>query len=130
MQKLISAANESGADAVKLQSYITEKRVPHNSPIYENLKSCELSFDEQRELFLFASDIDIILFSTPFDEESLDFLEEMKCPVYKVASFDTVNKALLRKIGATKKPVIMSTGMTSIDELAAAKGAYLKKLVM
>ena len=62
-KKLISAAKQSGADAVKLQSYITEKRVPLNSPIYENLKSCELNFDEQSELFLFASDIEIMLFS-------------------------------------------------------------------
>ena len=53
-KRLITAANDAGADAVKLQSYITEKRVPTNSPIFENLKNCELSFDEQEELFSFA----------------------------------------------------------------------------
>ena len=58
-KRLITAANDAGADAVKLQSYITEKRVPINSPIFENLKNCELSFDEQEELFLFASELNI-----------------------------------------------------------------------
>jgi N,N'-diacetyllegionaminate synthase len=124
-KRLITAANDAGADAVKLQSYITEKRVPTNSPIFENLKNCELSFDEQEELFSFASELNILLFSTPFDDESVDFLETMKNPVYKVASFDSVNKSLLRKIGATKKPVIMSTGMTSSAELSLAKECLL-----
>jgi sialic acid synthase SpsE len=60
------------------------------------------------------------LFSTPFDETSVDFLEKMSVPVYKVASFESGDLALLRKIGATKKPVIMARGMTSLDVLERA----------
>ena len=60
------------------------------------------------------------MFSTPFDNDSIEFLESINCSIYKVASFDSVNKALLRKIGSTKKPVIMSTGMTNVKELSEA----------
>jgi N,N'-diacetyllegionaminate synthase len=119
-KELISAAKDSGADAVKLQTYLTQKRVPADSPVFELLKNCELSFEQTKELFLFGRDLGVLMFSTPFDDESVDFLESIDCPVYKVASFDSVNKSLLRKIGKTGKPVIMSTGMTNIDELAAA----------
>lgn len=119
-KQLIKAAKESGASAVKLQTYITEKRVPKESPIFELLKNCELSFNQTSELFNYGRELGITIFSTPFDDESVDFLESIKSPVYKVASFDTINKSLLRRIGKTKKPVIMSTGMTNIDELNAA----------
>ena len=114
---LIKAAKDSGASAVKLQTYITEKRVPKKSPIFELLKNCELSLNQTSELFNYARELDIIIFSTPFDDEAVDFLESIQCPVYKVASFDTVNKSLLRRISKTKKPIIMSTGMTNTDEL-------------
>ena len=118
--QLISAAKEAGADAVKFQSYTTDKRVKKDSPLFDILMKCELSHENQKELFDVAKHIGIIPFSTPFDEESIDFLESINCPAYKVASFDTVNKQLLRKLRGTNKPIIMSTGMTSIDELGEA----------
>ena len=119
-RRLIQAAIDSGADAVKLQSYITEKRVPVDSPIYDILKKCELSFKQQQELFDLGESLGGTVFSTPFDDESVDFLESINAPVYKIASFDSVNKALLRKVSTTGKPVIMSTGMTNLNELGAA----------
>jgi sialic acid synthase SpsE len=119
-RSLIHAAKEAGADAVKLQTYITEKRVSVDSPVFEILKKCELSFDQQRELFELGNAIGVTVFSTPFDDESVDFLESISCPVYKIASFDSVNKALLRKVATTGKPVIMSTGMTNLEELGEA----------
>ncbi len=117
---LLQAAKDAGANAVKLQTYITEKRVPADSPVFEILKQCELDFEQQQELFEFGRKMGIVMFSTPFDDESVEFLESIDCPVYKVASFDSVNKGLLSKIGKTGKPVIMSTGMTNLEELGLA----------
>lgn len=79
-----------------------------------------MSHDDQKELFQLGKDIDITVFSTPFDDESVDFLKELNNPVYKIASFDSVNTKLLNKVSSTRMPVIMSTGMTSLDELGAA----------
>ena len=118
--KLIEQAKKSGANAVKLQTYITEYRVPKDHAVYGILKQCELSHADQKELFSLGRELGITVFSTPFDDESVDFLEEIKSPVYKIASFDSVNTKLLNKVSTTNKPVIMSTGMTSLDELGAA----------
>ena len=118
---MIDTAKKSGADAVKLQSYITEKRVKKDSPIFDILKKSELTFDQQKSCFKFGRDLGLTMFSTPFDNDSIEFLESINCSIYKVASFDSVNKALLRKIGSTKKPVIMSTGMTNAKELNEAR---------
>ncbi|MCK4911921.1 MAG: N-acetylneuraminate synthase family protein, partial [Thermodesulfovibrionales bacterium] len=78
--KLVREAVASGADAVKLQTYITEKRVPRDSPIFDLLKGCELSFDEQSELFRLGAELGVTVFSTPFDDESLEFLKGVGCP--------------------------------------------------
>jgi N,N'-diacetyllegionaminate synthase len=121
--KLIQEAKISGADSVKLQTYITEYRVPKDHEVYGILKQCELSHSDQKELFDLGKDLGITVFSTPFDDESVDFLESLDTPVYKIASFDSVNTQLLNKVSSTGKPVIMSTGMTSLDELGAAWSA-------
>lgn len=119
-KELIDSAVRSGADAVKFQTYITEKRVAKDSPIFDILKKCELSFDDFAEIKNYCDAKNITFFSTPFDDESLDFLESVGCALYKVASFDLVNLSLLRKIAATGKPVIMSVGMSDIEEIKKA----------
>ena len=101
-KKMILAAKKSGCDYAKLQTYITEKRVKKNSPIYGILKECELSFKDQEKLFKFSKDVGIELFSTPFDNESTDFLSNMGCEILKVASFDSINLKLLKKIAEKK----------------------------
>lgn len=121
--QLIRDAKKCGADSVKLQTYITEYRVPKEHAVYEILKQCELSHAEQKELFDLGKDLGITVFSTPFDKESVDFLESLNTPMYKIASFDSVNTQLLKKISSTGKPVVMSTGMTSLDELDVAREA-------
>ena len=118
--KLIDEAKSAGANAVKMQSYLTEKRVAVDSPLFKILKDSELSFDQQESCIKHGKNIGITIFSTPFDDESVDFLESVNCPAYKIASFDTVNHSLLRKVASTKKPVIMSTGMTNVKELGDA----------
>ena len=121
--QLIREAKKSGADAVKLQTYITESRVPKDHAVYGILKQCELSHAHQKELFDLGKELGITVFSTPFDGEAVDFLESLNTPVYKIASFDSVNTQLLNKVSSTGKPIIMSTGMTSLEELGAAWAA-------
>lgn len=125
-RELIDEAKASGASAVKLQSYITEKRVKKDSPIFGILKKCELSFSDQKELFSYARNQDIEIFSTPFDDESVDFLSESGVSCYKVASFDIVNMKLLKKISEKKKPVIMSRGMATLKEIDSAIEIFRK----
>ena len=119
-KKMLDEAKGAGADAFKLQTYITEKRVPRNSPIFTILKKCELSPKDTRMLFNYAGKKDIIFFSTPFDDESVDLLEALGVGLYKIASFDIVNLKLLRKISLTKKPVIISRGMSNEKEIGQA----------
>jgi sialic acid synthase SpsE len=119
-KKLVDEAFKSGASSVKFQTYITEKRVQKDAPIFDILKQCEIGFKDQEELFNYANEIGLVAFSTPFDEESVDFLSEINVPLFKVASFDTVNKPLLEKISETNTPTIVSRGMASESELDIA----------
>jgi len=121
-KRMIEEAKRAGADAVKLQTYKTEKRVEKESPIFSILKECELSYDNQKELFRYARESGIEIFSTPFDEEAVDFLETLDVPCYKIASFDIVNAKLLQKIASKKRPVIISRGMAKRDEIDRALG--------
>ena len=118
--ELIDKAKWAGSSAVKFQTYITEKRVSQDSPIFDILKACELSFAQQKELFEYANSKDIIAFSTPFDSESVEFLAEINSPCYKVASFDLVNTPLLMDIAKQKRPVIISRGMANMEEIDIA----------
>jgi sialic acid synthase SpsE len=118
--ELIDKAKWAGASAVKFQTYITEKRVSQDSPIFGILKGCELSFAQQKELFEYANSNGIIAFSTPFDSESVEFLAEINSPCYKVASFDLVNTPLLMDIAHQNRPVIISRGMANMEEIDIA----------
>lgn len=116
-KKLIDSAATTGCDAVKFQTYITEKRVSQDSPIFDILKDCELPFPAFEELKDYCRRRKIVFFSTPFDEESVGYLESLGCEIYKIASFDVVNRKLLSRIARTGRPVIMSTGMANLEEL-------------
>jgi len=118
--KLIKSAKKSGANSVKFQTYTTEKRVSKNSPIFDILKKCELSQNDFKIIKSYADDIKIDFFSTPFDIESVDFLNSIGVNKYKVSSFDINNFDLLRKIASKKKTVIMSIGMANIKEVNKA----------
>ncbi len=127
--KLIDEAHKSGASSVKFQTYITEKRVERDAPIFDILKQCELSFKEQEKLFQYANEIGLVAFSTPFDDESVDFLSEIDTPLLKIASFDIVNKPLLEKVSNSNIPVIVSRGMASENELDLAFDLFSQKSV-
>jgi len=132
-KQLIDEAIDAGADAVKLQSYKSEIRVAKNGKTsryvekvlsieetdYEMFLKNELSYDQTKELFNYAKNRTII-FSAPFDIESADELEQLGVDCYKIASFDLVNLPLIRKVAATSKPVIISTGMSYLSEVEEA----------
>lgn len=119
-RNMIDSVSRTGADAVKFQTYLTEKRVPKDSPIFNVLKKCELSFVAFAELKEYARSQNLDFFSTPFDFESVDFLNSIDCDLYKIASFDVVNHKFLKKVAKNGKPVLMSVGMSSLKEIHEA----------
>ena len=119
-KRLIDSAVNCGVDAVKFQTYKTEKRVEKSSPIFKILKDCELSFKDFETLKSYSEKRNVSFFSTPFDNESLDFLESINCDLYKVASIDVTNHKLLKHIAKTKKPTIMSVGMANLQDIKKA----------
>ncbi len=133
-KELIDAAKTSGADAVKFQTFTAKGRISRKvkavkyaetvigleETLYDMFDRLALSFDQQKELFLYAKEKGIEFFSTPFDEASLDFLESLGAGFYKIASMDLVNLPLIKRIASTGKPIILSTGMSSLGQIEEA----------
>ena len=120
-KELIDSAVRAGVDAVKFQTYLTEKRAPKgNEEIFKILKDLELPFEAFKELKEYANQYNVDFFSTPFDTESVEYLESIGTDLYKIASFDIVNHQLLRDVAKTGKPVILSVGMSNLDEIKEA----------
>ena len=133
-KKLIDTAKTVGADAVKFQTFIAENVLskiaqkadyqkqttgPNESQL-EMVKKLELSFCDFRELKNYCVEKKISFLSTPFDLDSIDFLESLEIPMYKVPSGEITNLPYLIKIANTGKSVIMSTGMSDLDEVGLA----------
>lgn len=119
-KSLIDAAVECGVDAVKFQKFVASKLVTTHQNQYHLLKKLELSDDAFLELFSYTIKKDIIFLATPYDEESVEFLSNLPVPAYKVASGDITNIPLLNKIALKNLPVILSTGMSNLDEIKEA----------
>lgn len=130
---LIDAAADAGADAVKLQTYTADTiTIDSDRPefvvqwqgkrrtLHDLYEEAYTPWEWHAELFAHAKKRGLVCFSTPFDPTAVDFLEKLRNPIYKVASFEVVDIPLLEKIGKTKKPVIMSRGLASIEEIALA----------
>tara|TARA_B100001059_G_C17829413_1_gene583575 strand:+ start:632 stop:1459 length:828 start_codon:yes stop_codon:yes gene_type:complete len=115
--KLVDKAKKSGATAIKFQTYKTEKRVKKNNPAFKILKKCELKFDDFEKIKNYCNKKNIIFFSTPFDNESVDFLAKIKVKLFKISSFDTSNYDLIDNIISKKVPTIISTGLSSLKEI-------------
>lgn len=138
-KKTIEAAVKSGADAVKFQKrFIDEvfakelqEKPQTKDQIFgktygEYRQALELDFDEFKKLKEYAEELGTIFFATPFDLKSADFLEAVGVDVYKIASFDCANLPLLEQVAKKGKPMILSTGMTSLEELDEAVETILK----
>jgi len=138
---MIEAAHEAGADAVKLQTYTPDTiTIDSNSAsfvhgrkslwagknLYQLYQDAYTPWDWQPQLKACADEIGIPLFSTPFDHSAVDFLEEMDVPAYKIASFEIVDIPLIKKVAATGKPLIFSTGMARLDEVEMAVQAAIE----
>jgi N,N'-diacetyllegionaminate synthase len=119
-KKMIDAAKESGANAVKFQTYQTEKLLLETSGAYSLFKNLELSKTEFREISEHCKKTGITFFSAPFSFESVDLLEELNVPCYKIASMELNYYDLIEYIARKNKPVILSTGMGSINEIDRA----------
>ena len=133
-KNLIDEAIGAGCDAVKFQTFKAKSRVSNavkavkyaetiigtEETIYEMFDRLAMPFEQQREIFEYARKQGIEIFSTPFDFECVDFLEELNNPIYKIASMDTVNLPLIEYVAKTGKPMIMSTGMTTLGQIEEA----------
>lgn len=133
--EILHAAKESGADAVKLQTYtpdtitincdnkyfkIRKGSTWARQTLYELYKKAYTPWDWQPKLKEEADKLGIILFSSPFDKTAVDFLRKMDIPVYKIASFELVDIPLIEYIAMQGKPIIMSTGMGTPEEIEEA----------
>lgn len=119
-ERMIAAAADAGAHAIKFQSYRASDLVAEDSQHYATIQSGELSLDDHRRLFEAARQHDITLFSTPFSIECADMLEQVHAPAYKIASMDLTHLPLLTHVARKGKPLILSTGTGSLGEIEQA----------
>ena len=147
--RIIQAAKEAGADAIKLQTYtpdtmtidcdneyfrIGKGTIWEGRNLYDLYKEAYTPWEWQPKLKEVANDLGMDLFSTPFDNTAVEFLESMGVPAYKIASFELVDIPLIQRVAKTGKPIIMSTGMATLAEIdeavETAREAGCKELVL
>jgi pseudaminic acid synthase len=130
--RTIKAAKDAGADAVKLQTYtpdtmtidcdnkyfqIKQGTLWDGMTLYELYKQAYTPWEWHKELFEYAHGIGITIFSTPFDKTAVDFLEELENPIYKIASFEITDIPLIEYAASKMKPMVISTGIATLDEI-------------
>jgi pseudaminic acid synthase len=137
-EKIILSAKRAGADAVKIQTYDADALTINSSnpdflihaPLwkgktyYQLYKEICLPIESTKRLFAYAKQIGITIFSSPFDGRAVDLLMELGCPAFKIASFEAVDPVFLKCIARTGKPVLMSTGISSLAEIAMAMAVF------
>ena len=130
---LVEAASNSGAHALKLQTYTAdtitldvsqgefnindEKNLWNGNNLYKLYQQAYTPWEWHKPIMQRAIELGMFCFSTPFDASAVDFLEELNVPAYKIASFENSDLPLIRKVAATGKPIIISTGMATLTEL-------------
>ena len=134
-KKTIKAISECGADAVKVQTYTPESLVldcdnEYFGPIpsglwkgrrrYDLYKEGAMPYDWQPKLKEYAESLGLIFFSTPFDLDGVDFLNQMDIPIYKIASFEINDIPIIKKVASLRKPMILSTGVADVEDIELA----------
>ncbi len=139
--KIVEVAKHSGANAVKIQTYRPDTiTINHDSPefiikeglwknrrLYDLYQEAHTPWEWHKEIYNYAREIGITLFSSPFDKTAVDFLEELNNPAYKVASPELIDLQLIKYIASTGKPIIFSTGMATFEEIGEAIDAASSK---
>lgn len=128
--EIVQAAANSGAHAIKLQTYTADTMTVQGAltisdpnslwygrELYDLYKEAYTPWEWHEPIFKLAAELGLICFSSPFDETAVDFLEALNAPLYKIASFENTHHPLLKKVARTGKPVIMSTGVSSIVDI-------------
>lgn len=118
--QLIDSAADCGADAIKFQTYKTGELFPPDHPDYQKFQQTEFTIETYRELKSHAEENNIVFLSTPFDVESLEILESLNVEAIKIGSGEVTHLAFLKRITQSNKPVILSTGMSTVPEIQAA----------
>ena len=126
-KNMVKLAAHSGCECVKHQTHIIEDEMtteaksifPPNAgkSIWDIMEECALSKADEAELKKYSEDLGLIWISTPFSRAAVDFLETLNVPAYKIGSGEADNIPLIRHIASTGKPIIMSTGMQTIDSI-------------
>jgi sialic acid synthase SpsE len=127
---IVRAAAKTGVNALKLQTYTADtitmkgaltirdaQSLWKGKELYELYQEAYTPWEWHKPIFDLAKELGMIAFSSPFDETAVDFLESLEVPMYKIASFENTHHPLLRKVASTGKPVIMSTGVATLDEI-------------
>jgi sialic acid synthase SpsE len=137
-RRLMAECAAAGAQAVKLQTFgkgrlsakvrtsrYAEEIIDQEESLSALLDRLVLTPEQHAELFAYGRELGVTTFSTPFDLASVDHLEALGCPAYKISSMDLVNLPLIRKVAATGKPVIVSSGMSGLGDIEIAVNALL-----
>ena len=142
-KKLIDIAVKAKADAVKFQTFKAEELNTRDAPKasyhiettgsdtkqtwYELLKSQEISYEMHQQLINYCNEKNIMFMSTPYSKESIDLLENFNLPAYKIASADINNLPFLEYVANKGKPIIISTGMSNMDEIKLARNIFTER---
>jgi len=134
-KKMVNYAKKAGADCIKFQTHIAEKEMIKTNikpgkiskkTLWSIIKNCELSEREEEKIKKNCTEQKILFLSTPFSKEAVDRLEKIDIKAYKIGSGELTNLPFLRYIAEKNKPVILSTGMSSMDEIRKSVSLFKK----